>query len=61
MHVNKCTSIVFDLIQEKLLNVGEKFSADKNLISRDLATQTQKHVYGQVADVATEYSDKTGY
>ena len=42
MHVNKCTSIVFDLIQEKLLNVGEKFSADKNLISRDLATQTQK-------------------
>jgi len=31
-------------LEEKLLNVSEKFSADKNLISRDLATQTQKVV-----------------
>jgi len=31
-------------LEEKLLNVSEKFNADKNLISRDLATQTQKVV-----------------
>jgi len=31
-------------LEEKLLNVSEKFNADKNLLSRDLATQTQKVV-----------------
>lgn len=35
-------------LEEKLLNVSEKFSADKNLISRDLATQTQKVVEGKL-------------
>jgi len=31
-------------LEEKLLNISEKFNADKNLLSRDLATQTQKVV-----------------